>query len=787
MKKKVVSLVVALALFYNVVCPATQSTAGQISDWNQNRFYKLYGEDYVDLFRKHPDKLTNETFSFFVQKCFDSYHTITAERGDDFISAFMYIWDQGVVRLWLKNKLAELGVIPSLQDELRMEAATYLVNYAANNNSGLLQDIVDETEERFEAFNSVGELLGSVADENLVNDISVASKYFSSQQIKDVVNVIDESSALLDMTTKATGWFSVLTKAVTILTVQIDLIEALQDAIDPESVLYEDLEALKHYYKTDAYINQTTDMFIDVLASKGPGGTPLWLVANLVIKGVTEGLYQKPLTDKFVKTMHYYSYALSLKTTLLEMETEFLRREQVVTKESIEEYELVFEIYLAAVRAMLVGLEDMVEKNPAQSAMIANQIIQFDELASYDNYIKLCINNIQQEEKEVYIRERMDQLLVKLNGKYFTTTGSACLNYWQSGHGCKKCNVQDVVQAKWFVNLFGNVDTNNFPSHDVDAGRRDHRGQSCFGAAAFMQYYVFFDGEHPVEAERIATGKFSKDFILDTVKPGDVLRIANSHSVLVYEVLEDGIGVIDCNWNLGGQLNCKIQYHKITYARSAYRNETVYVNRVKNYTPTKQQYKYYHYSNGQGKYSVCPYYAKGALGWKTAYREETEWLDQPLQRYDNLSYRHVHQGSACINAGCVDESWYDGAKYVDSDGVFWYREEIRNIPLDSYNYTPTKQQYKYYHYSNGQGRYSVCPYYAKGALGWKTAYREETEWLDQPLQRYDNLSYRHVHQGSACINAGCVDESWYDGAKYVDSDGVFWYREEIRTVSLDTR
>ena len=160
--------------------------------------------------------------------------------------------------------------------------------------------------------------------------------------------------------------------------------------------------------------------------------------------------------------------------------------------------------------------------------------------------------------------------------------------------------------------------------------------------------------------------------------------------MFLYSSDHDGVTVVDCNWrSTKVQLNCVVQKHTIPYDYWQMAGGITYVNRVTDFELpqageaftglSKTYYKYYHYTDGYGNYSVCPYYAKEALKWKTAYREETEWLDTPLMLVRS-NYQHVHQGKSCTNAGCIDESWYNGGKYKDECGVIWYREEIRSIP-----------------------------------------------------------------------------------------------------------
>lgn len=188
------------------------------------------------------------------------------------------------------------------------------------------------------------------------------------------------------------------------------------------------------------------------------------------------------------------------------------------------------------------------------------------------------------------VQQKIDELLDKLGVKegntvYFTVNQNPCASRRISGHGCDNCNVGDIIQASWFKDVFKDVfgnmslSTTQFPEHDVDGGRRDHAGQSCFGFACFAQWYVYAkDSSQKVEAERIAAVKFNRDNMEKYVQPGDVIRLKDEHSVLVYSLEKDGLEVIDCNSNTGNHLNCVIQKHRISY--SDYKGCMAYINRV---------------------------------------------------------------------------------------------------------------------------------------------------------------------------------------------------------------
>ncbi|MBP3567952.1 MAG: Ig-like domain-containing protein [Lachnospiraceae bacterium] len=97
-----------------------------------------------------------------------------------------------------------------------------------------------------------------------------------------------------------------------------------------------------------------------------------------------------------------------------------------------------------------------------------------------------------------------------------------------------------------------------------------------------------------------------------------------------------------------------------------------------------------------------------------------------------------------------------------------------------------KTQYGYYHYTDGKGDYAVCAYYGQETDGWKNIYREEI-WVDEPLELISTTATSLKHpEVSSCKAAGCLDgDFWNAGGRYIDENGVLWYREQTRVVGKD--
>lgn len=107
-----------------------------------------------------------------------------------------------------------------------------------------------------------------------------------------------------------------------------------------------------------------------------------------------------------------------------------------------------------------------------------------------------------------------------------------------------------------------------------------------------------------------------------------------------------------------------------------------------------KQHRYHRYMDDRGDVSLCPYY--GSYKYDVPYMklEYTDWLETPLN-VDNgggNGYVHVYQGSACDDAGCIDDSM-DTDRYIDASGEVWYYHETRIIEVCTDSSTDDKKGY----------------------------------------------------------------------------------------------
>lgn len=193
--------------------------------------------------------------------------------------------------------------------------------------------------------------------------------------------------------------------------------------------------------------------------------------------------------------------------------------------------------------------------------------------------------------------ERINSLILALNGKYFTTTEKAC--YSAVADECYNVN---VVACSWLKNAIGiaNIDWNNFPVYwAADSGRITKNAWSCAGFASFAQWYIFSYGSGDYLGEDtkvIQNATWNYNNVLLYCKPGDIIRLGSSsnsdqHSAIFISSNSSGVYVLDNNYNNDNRIGTR------TYSYSQWKNFSV--SRAFNYDVSEQDtYKVLFNANG---------------------------------------------------------------------------------------------------------------------------------------------------------------------------------------------
>ncbi|MBO5280596.1 MAG: InlB B-repeat-containing protein [Clostridia bacterium] len=401
------------------------------------------------------------------------------------------------------------------------------------------------------------------------------------------------------------------------------------------------------------------------------------------------------------------------------------------------------------------------------------------------------------------VKEKINQLSDKLHGKYFTYTGKLCEFKKADGSivlpakhaACKStasrcacaspvsltectickggswvvsenCRNSKVFTASWFKNMFSDF---GIPSEGVNniqyqyypnGGDGYPTGDTCHGFAAYAQWYIFASSNSDkISRKNRIEGKLTKDFLQNNALPGDIIR-TSGHSMIFISANESTFTVLDCNWRLG-EGPCKVYEHSISYTHSDVANKAIAITRAANYD--------------EGTYTIS-YNANGGSGAPAA-QTKTHGVALTLSSAKPTREGYTFKGWATSSTGAV--AYAPGASFTGNSNITLYAVWETNSSGSGEGY---KTQYRYYHYTDGKGNYSVCGGKNIVEGKWTSSYREDTGWLDYKLELVSesSTSYNHTKQ-SWCANYGCTDESW-KGGKYVDAAGISWYREETRTV-----
>lgn len=549
-----------------------------MESWS-NPYYEKYGQEYINLFKKYPAYLMNEDFNQITGRYMEECVRILEEHEDEtVIGAYLYSLKQGK-EIIISNLLSLFGISRSVNEKARLEAVQALMQEICRDET-VRYNVATQVEEKFSMVSDTYSLGNAISKSKFIKDLSNAT----SLSKKDIEKVVEEAYKNADKIEKniqnKADVVSYVTTALQLYSLNQEIIDYMMESIDMESDLYSDLQLLKdstgkntYKYIIDKYFNEKAQKAIGELlvATIGKGNKTFELTTVIAEAGVTflvDYVYQGALADEIIQTTWLYTYANSLKIAIMGMQTEFLKKD-IVTVEEIERYEFLMSAYLSSLKVMTESTKKMAK---SEQTFFEGMIKRLEEMISYEVYIGACINSMPSMQK------RMDKLVELLDKKYFTVDQEACSMYTHSD--CKNCLLSNILKETWFKNEFGELDVNQFPALTVSENKNSRSGWTCFGFACFSEWYINAESRaDKVETQRVATGKFTKEFIQGNVKPGDALRVTGPHSMIVYAVEEDGIVVIDCNRALAGYGSCVVQKDKILYT-SKYAGRTLYVDRA---------------------------------------------------------------------------------------------------------------------------------------------------------------------------------------------------------------
>ncbi len=544
-----------------------------INNWS-NPYYEKYGQDYIDLFKDNPLYLSNDAFSKITGFYFEECNRVLKEHEKDtLVGSFLYALDNGK-EVIMYELLSKAGLSKSFEEKIRFESIKCLMQDICNDKN-VLYTMMNEIQEDFEVLDTSYSLMDATSKTKYINDLAKATSLPTAQIEKSVNSAFEKGGKIKE---NGTLMVECITTGFQLYCLEQSMIDYLMDSIDTECDMYHDLKLLKSYTGKNVYkhlietvLSEKSLEIISDSLSKLIGKASYDLASVVVDIGVSvlvNNVYQGALADEIVQTTCLYSYAMTLENTLSKMQLEFMDDNHVVTVEEIERYEVVFSAYVSALKTMAKSAMKMDGKMSSIQTVLKNS----ESVLNYDSYMKSCLNNMPS------VQKKLDELVEKLDGKYFTVDQKACYS-----SRTYNCNVENVINANWLKNSFLNgesISAAQFPKLTVSSSGKSRGGFSCFGFACFVQWYLFSGGiKDNVTASTVATGKYNKEFIQKNVMVGDALRVMGTkgaHTLVVYSVDENGITVVDSNF----YLDCKVKKHLISYTHASFLNCTVYVDRV---------------------------------------------------------------------------------------------------------------------------------------------------------------------------------------------------------------
>ncbi len=165
---------------------------------------------------------------------------------------------------------------------------------------------------------------------------------------------------------------------------------------------------------------------------------------------------------------------------------------------------------------------------------------------------------------DTVIQNRIDALYNLVGNMYFNTEQSIACGKKSAGHSCGSCYTPNIVESEWFKKLFGTCTTSQFANQYGNGVTYTRNGWSCLGFANFAEWYIFKTANtDTVSTNNMGTYSFNYSNAQIYAKKGDILRLGNRHSVIFISANENGIYVLDSNYQ--GTYNCLVTKHNIPY------------------------------------------------------------------------------------------------------------------------------------------------------------------------------------------------------------------------------
>lgn len=551
-------------------------------------YYVLFGEDYTKLFTEYPQCL-----HILCKKLVDlkeyshAYRIYKAEIEKIDGDVGKTVITDGLSMI-VDSFLSSLGLSKDTEAQIRYDAIMTMVLDLYQDKSVAMQ----LTEELDTAFSAMGDIYSGAEDgakKILVQELAKRSESLTMDTIGQIVDSIfaEHSKDIKKFLGTGTTVIDYAKTALQLYELDGELLNHLQKVAGEGTDLYMDIELLKAERKQDPvkfftkkFLSETAKEVLAKSISTATGG--LYDVITEGADNLSELLGNASVQEK-VYASNLTVYCEDLSNALYRIMDEMKQNSKYYIEAEnamlIDEFEFTYKAYVSSLGSFYESVGSMTSK---KNAKLVQEDINVLNAIKYEDCIKECMEMMRlldKTEENKPVVEKMDKLFELVGNKYFTTTQTACKDKREGNHSCSKCLVSNVINASWFKEAFGTVNYANFPQQHYNETGTNNNGWSCFGFTCFAQYYIFAENNtQKLTSEKVASGKFSKEFAKSNIQPGDVIRLENSHSALVYAVTEEGVVVIDSNADLN-KLNCLVEKHTIRYD-GYYNGKNIIVDRV---------------------------------------------------------------------------------------------------------------------------------------------------------------------------------------------------------------
>ncbi len=558
-------------------------------------------EKYLTLFRDYPRYLDNETVNNVLSNYVKNADNVVAMNEDGILfGAILTALSEGKDIIWNQLVSDWSNNTKSYQEQMRLDAISCLMRDVCKNEN-LITVVAEEVGGAIETLRSGYNLEDINETKALCYDLSTISSTLSYDEIEEILNLICKDETLEKKLQDVSFGIDIaeyIVALVQLYQIEVSTLERLQSLLSIESDMYQDLEYLKQErnrdevaYCVEYFTSPAIQDFLIEVFEKIPLPFPsnvVLAVSEVSIDIFTNHIYTGALSEELIQTYLLKSYVNTLKSALLEMTTKFMNSvtgaETLVTLKEIEDYEFIYSTYLAAVKNYLISVEKIADNGYKSSLNTA--IDTYDELLNYDNYIRLCLNNVKENKSinEEKVLEKIDKLVKIFNAEngniYFTSDGNPDRSPYDTSY------VNSVISSSWFKKTFsdfgipsGNDIANVVSNHYYPSNKKNNpgglpRGTSCHGFGTWAVWYLFASNnsdfvqlEYVISNGEDSTAKLDYKTLSKYAKPGDLIRIQSTkdssygHSVIFISCDESGVTVLDCNWNG----TCNIRKHTIPY------------------------------------------------------------------------------------------------------------------------------------------------------------------------------------------------------------------------------